>query len=32
MRERHGEHWVQHGWTERDGRYHFNEGHWEGGG
>ena len=29
MRERRGEHWVPHRWVERDGRYHFNEGHWE---
>jgi hypothetical protein len=29
MRERPGEHWVPHAWSERDGHYHFNEGHWE---
>lgn len=29
MAERRGEHWVQHKWSERNGRYHFNEGHWE---
>lgn len=29
IRNRPGEHWVPHAWTERDGRYHFNEGHWE---
>ena len=27
--ERRGEHWVPHKWEERDGRYHFNEGHWD---
>jgi hypothetical protein len=28
-RERHGEHWVAHKWTEQGGQYHLNEGHWE---
>ncbi len=27
--ERRGEHWVAHRWTEKDGRYHFDEGRWE---
>jgi hypothetical protein len=27
--ERRGEHWVAHEWREQNGRYHFNEGHWE---
>jgi hypothetical protein len=27
--ERRGERWVPHQWTEKDGRYHFTEGHWE---
>jgi hypothetical protein len=26
---RRGEHWVGHEWREQNGRYHFNEGHWE---
>jgi len=29
IRERHGEHWVHEHWTEHNGRYRFNEGHWE---
>lgn len=29
VREHRGEHWVPHAWQERNGRYHFNEGHWE---
>jgi hypothetical protein len=32
VREHRGERWVPHQWIARDGRYHFNEGHWEGGG
>jgi len=27
--ERRGEHWVAHEWRENNGRYLFNEGHWE---
>jgi hypothetical protein len=26
---RKGEHWVAHEWREQNGRYQFNEGHWE---
>ena len=29
QRERHGEHYVAPEWREHEGRYHFNEGHWE---
>jgi hypothetical protein len=27
--ERHGEHYVAPEWREKEGRYHFNEGHWD---
>jgi hypothetical protein len=27
--ERHGEHYVASEWHAQDGRYRFNEGHWE---
>jgi hypothetical protein len=27
--EHRGEHWVAHEWREQNGRYHFNEGHWD---
>jgi len=27
--ERRGEHYVNPEWREQNGRYHFNEGHWE---
>jgi hypothetical protein len=26
---RRGEHWVPHEWRNNNGKYHFNEGHWE---
>ena len=26
---RHGEHWVPHHWSERNGRWHLDDGHWE---
>lgn len=29
MRGHHGEHWVAHSWHEHDGRYRFEDGHWE---
>ena len=29
IHERHGEHWVPHRWSEHDGRWHFEDGHWE---
>jgi hypothetical protein len=29
QRERRGEHWVPHQWTEQNGKYHFDEGRWE---
>ena len=29
VHERHGEHWVAHRWSEHDGRWRFNDGHWE---
>ena len=28
-RERRGEHYVAPEWRQQDGRYHFNEGHWD---
>lgn len=24
-----GDRWVNHAWVQREGRYHFNPGHWE---
>jgi hypothetical protein len=29
MRERRGYAWVPHRWEERNGRWHFEDGHWE---
>ncbi|MGH8713612.1 MAG: YXWGXW repeat-containing protein [Casimicrobiaceae bacterium] len=29
IRERHGERWTPSQWAERDGRYHFDPGHWQ---
>ena len=29
LRNRPGEHWVPHAWSEHDGRYHFSGGHWD---
>lgn len=29
VKNRPGHHWVPHAWEKRNGRYHFNEGHWE---
>jgi hypothetical protein len=29
VRERKGEHYVGPEWREENGRYHFNEGHWD---
>jgi hypothetical protein len=29
IHEHRGEHWVAHRWHEHDGRYRFENGHWE---
>jgi len=29
MHEHRGEHWVPQQWSQHNGRYHFDDGHWE---
>jgi hypothetical protein len=29
QRERRGYRWAPHNWVQRDGRWHFDRGHWE---
>lgn len=29
IHERHGHHWVNDNWEQRDGRWHFERGHWD---
>ena len=29
IHERHGHHWVNESWEQRDGRWHFERGHWD---
>ena len=29
LRERRGQHWVPHQWADRNGRWHYDAGHWE---
>ncbi len=29
IHERHGHHWVADSWNQRDGRWHYERGHWD---
>ena len=29
IHERHGHHWVNDNWEQRDGRWHYERGHWD---